>query len=206
LLHKDVIAIFLYGSNSINTQSANILSKCEIGNYIGKPDQLAKFIKQRYIWVSRITAGSQSNNLGQITQNFVKRYLETYLDVNNLKIERDSHLPNVRHTSQDSNTLTTFDIVVSQGKKFAAIEVSFQVTTNSVIERKAGQAKSRFEQIDSQGYKIAYVLDGAGNFERESALRTLCSYSHCTVAFSHTELDLLCKFCNRSGGERNLVI
>ncbi|QFS47783.1 hypothetical protein [Nostoc sphaeroides] len=29
------------------------------------------------------------------------------------------------------------------------IEVSFQVTTNSVIERKAGQAKSRFEQIET---------------------------------------------------------
>lgn len=92
---------------------------------------------------------------------------------------------------------TNFDIVVSKGNLFAAIEVSFQVTTNSVIERKSGQARSRFEQIDREGYKIAYVLDGAGNFERESALKTLCYYSHCTVTFSTPELDLLCTFIQK---------
>ncbi|MEC4984599.1 MAG: restriction endonuclease, partial [Oscillatoria sp. PMC 1076.18] len=84
--------------------------------------------------------------------------------------------------------------VVSRQNKYVAIEISFQVTTNSVIERKAGQAKSRFEQINSAGYKIAYILDGAGNFQRENALSTLCFYSHCCVAFSQGELNVLCDF------------
>ncbi|WP_017319438.1 hypothetical protein [Mastigocladopsis repens] len=199
-LQKDVIAVLLFGSSSTDEKTAEILTKCEIGNYVGQPDKLQKFIKQRYIWVSRITSGSQSNTLGQITQKFVKNYLEDNLAITTVKIQLNGNLPGVSHT-ENNNRPTNFDIVVSQGNKYVAIEVSFQVTTNSVIERKAGQAKSRFEQIESLGYKIAYVLDGAGNFQRENALSIICLYSHCTVAFSREELNLLCSFLKAYFGE-----
>ncbi|MEG4121199.1 restriction endonuclease [Microcoleus sp. N9_B4] len=195
LAHKDLIAILLFGASSLNEKSAEVLAKCEIGNYLGQPDKLNKFIKQRYIWVSRITSGSQANTLGQIAQNFVKEYLQDNLGVIDIAIRPNGHLPGVRHTDQESEKgLTTFDLVLSKEDKFVAIEISFQVTTNSVIERKAGQARARFEQIEKAGYKMAYVIDGAGNFERENAIRTLCTYSHCTVAFSHNELNVLCDF------------
>jgi len=193
-LHKDVIALLLLASSSKNQNSADFFAKCEIGNYIGEPEKLDRFIKERYIWVSRITSGAKSNTLGQIAQKFVKDYLDKYLKISDIKVEQGSHLPGIRHTDDDNNRATSFDIVVSKNNKYAAIEVSFQVTTNSVIERKAGQAKSRFDQIEKAGYKIAYVIDGAGTFERESALRTICSYSYCTVAFTEEELNLLCEF------------
>jgi hypothetical protein len=141
--------------------------------------------------------------LGQIAQNFVKQYLQENLDIRDISIIPNGHLPGVRHTEESSNGLTTFDIVVCKQEKFIAIEVSFQVTTNSVIERKAGQAKSRFEQIEDAGYKMAYVIDGAGNFERENAIRNLCTYSHCTVAFSHDELNVLCEFLRNYFGSNN---
>lgn len=193
-LHKDIIALLLLASSSKNQTSVNFLAKCEIGNYIGEPEKLDKFIKQRYIWVSRITSGAKSNTLGEIAQRFVKDYLEKHLNISDIKVEQSGHLPGIRHTDADDNRATSFDLVISKFNKYAAIEVSFQVTTNSVIERKAGQAKSRFDQIEKAGYKIAYVIDGAGNFERKSALKTICSYSHCTVAFTEKELDLLCEF------------
>jgi len=192
-LHKDIIAVVLFSGSSIDEKTAEILAKCEIGNYIGLPDKLQKFIKQRYIWVSRITAGSQSNTLGQITQTLVKKYLEDNLDIPNINIKANGHLPGISHTESNDRP-TTFDIVASKEDKYVGIEVSFQVTTNSVIQRKAGQAKSRFEQIQTLRYKIGYVLDGADNFQRENALKTICSYSHCTVAFSLKELDVLCSF------------
>jgi hypothetical protein len=192
-LHKDIIAVVLFSASSVDEKTAEILAKCEIGNYIGLPDKLQKFIKQRYIWVSRITAGSQCNTLGQITQTLVQKYLEDSLNIPSVNIKQNGHLPGISHTESNERP-TNFDIVISKEHKYVGIEVSFQVTTNSVIERKAGQAKSRFEQIETLGYKIAYVLDGAGNFQRENALRTLCSYSHCTVAFSLKELDMLCSF------------
>jgi hypothetical protein len=75
-LLKDVIALLTFGSASTSEYAAQVLAKCEIGNYLGEPDKLEQFIKQRYIWVSRITGGAQSNTLGQIAQNFVKEYIE----------------------------------------------------------------------------------------------------------------------------------
>ena len=193
-LLQDVIVILIFGSACVDENTAQVLSKCELSNYLGQPDKLATFIKQRYIWVSRITAGSQSNSLGQIAQNFVKEYLETNLDVVSVDITANGHLPGITHTDVTTNRPTSFDLVVSSGSKYVAIEVSFQVTTNSVIERKAGQAKSRYDQIHQAGYKIAYVIDGAGNFQRENAISVLCTYSDCTVAFSLEELIVLCEF------------
>ncbi len=193
-LLQDVAAFLVVGSTSTDEKVAETLSKCEVGNYLGQPEKLERFIKQRYIWVSRITRGAQANTLGQIAQHFVREHLKANLRIKGLKIDSSGSLPGVTHTDPQTNRPTTFDLVVSVGTRHAAVEVSFQVTTNSTIERKAGQARSRFEQIQRAGYKIAYVIDGAGNFQRENAIRTLCSHSHCTVAFSRSELDFLCEF------------
>lgn len=193
-LLQDVVTILIFGSACTNEITAEVMSKCEIGEYLGQPEKLEKFIKQRYIWVSRITMGARSNNLGQLAQQFVLKYIEKNLDLEDIEFRSNGSIPGITHTDEQTNRPTSFDIVVSRGNKFVAIEVSFQVTTNSVIERKAGQAQARYKQIEDAGYKIAYVLDGAGNFQRETALRTICSYSHCTVAFSRSELNVLCEF------------
>ena len=88
-----------------------------------------------------------------------------------------------------------FDLVAkSPFNKWFGIEVSYQVTTNSVIERKSGQAQPRAELLHKAGHKIAYVLDGAGNFEREAALRTICKFSDCTVAFTPEQIKRLADF------------
>jgi hypothetical protein len=193
-LLQDVAALLIYGGASTNEETASILSKCEIGDYLGEPEKLERFIRQRYIWVSRITMGSRSNNLGQLAQQFVLDYLQKNLGIPGAVIQSNGTLPGVSHTDSQTNRATTFDIVVSHNSKYVAIEVSFQVTTNSVIERKAGQARVRHEQVTNAGHKIAYVLDGAGNFQRRTALQTICSFSHCTVAFSKAELAVLCDF------------
>lgn len=195
-LLKDAIALLLFGS-AYSDESADVastLAKCEIGEYLGKPDELMTFVKQRYIWVSRITRGATSNNLGQIAQRTVAEYISENLGLDDVTVHRGGRLPNVTHTDNATGRMTSFDIVVTNGVKYVAIEVSFQVTTNSVIERKSGQAQARYEQARNAGHKIAYVLDGSGNFERQTALRTICSFSDCTVAFSRSELDTLCEF------------
>jgi hypothetical protein len=93
-----------------------------------------------------------------------------------------------------------FDVVAeSPTKKYFAIEISYQVTTNSVIERKAGQAQNRASLLRDAGHKIVYVIDGAGNFERQAALRTICKYSDCTVALTPKELDVLVEFLTANG-------
>ncbi len=191
-LHKDVIALLIFGSSCTTEETAQVLLKCEIGEYLGNPKELHKYVKERYIWVSRITGGSQANALGQEAQNYVEKYLRENLKINGLQIRRNSSIPGVTHTG--GARPTTFDLVLTTGSKYAAVEISFQVTTNSTIERKAGQAESRFKQVEKLSHRIAYVIDGAGNFQRQNAIGTLCSYSHCTVAFSDAELAILSDF------------
>ncbi|MBX2997368.1 MAG: hypothetical protein KF893_02570 [Caldilineaceae bacterium] len=195
-LMQDAIALLLFGSaySGGDETTAAILGKCEVGDYIGKPGLLSDFLKQRYIWVSRITGGAKANNLGQLAQKFVAEYIEEKLGTTPLTVTIGGRLPSITHTDPQTGRDTAFDLVVSNGAKYVAIEVSFQVTTNSTIERKAGQARSRFHQIETAGHRIAYVIDGSGNFQRETALRTILAYSHCSVAFSRAELDLLCEF------------
>ena len=77
--------------------------------------------------------------MGQIAQDYVRDILSVNLP--NWKIKRNGTIPGISHNA--GNTDISFDIVaMSPKKKWYAIEVSFQFTTNSVIERKAGQAEA----------------------------------------------------------------
>jgi hypothetical protein len=198
-LQRDAIALLMFGSaiSDGNNEIKNTLAKCEIGEYLGDSAELERYIKQRYIWVSRITMGAQSNSLGQLAQQFVATYIVNNIRVKGVRIQPGGRLPKVSHADPNTGEDTSFDLVVTNKKRYIAVEVSFQVTTNSVIERKAGQAKARYEQIQDAGHRIAYVIDGAGNFKREHAVRTICGYSHCTVAFSRSELEVLCEFLRK---------
>ncbi|MFH1196421.1 MAG: restriction endonuclease [bacterium] len=186
---EDVAMLLLFGGAITNCELPEVIyEKCIIGELLGKNDELETFVKQRYIWVSRITGGATSNSLGQLAQSYVKKYLENHL------VDWDFRSNSIKGVSQnDGRTPTKFDIIAkSPSNKYCAIEVSFQVTTNSVIERKAGQAESRFYQLEKNNYKIAYVIDGAGNFSRKSAVSTILRFSHCCITFN--EFNKLKKF------------
>lgn len=185
-LYKDMIILLMFGSTSTVSKEAG-LSVCEIGTLLGTTEVLARYVQERYINVSRITGGATANSLGQLAQNTIAKYLSCslsseYTVVNNGYIQLNGY---------DKVGGMPFDIVVEKGIKKIGIEISFQVTTNSTIERKAGQAADRLRLMHSNGYKIAYVVDGAGNFHRRSALATICQNSDCTVAYTDNEFDVL---------------
>jgi hypothetical protein len=187
-LKEDLIAILLFGANCTEESIADNLAKCEIGNLLGKKDELEKYVKEKYIWVSRITGGAQANTLGQVAQTYIVDYLKgklgkAYEVVRNGSIKVSNSQKNI-----------PFDVVVKKGSKSVGVEVTFQVTTNSTIERKSGQAKARQDLMHKNGNFIAYIIDGAGNFQRKSAISTICNYSDCTVAYSNAEFDVLVSF------------
>lgn len=193
---EDVIMILLYGYALIGDKfPTTIADKCIIGGFIGRKADLQRFVKQRYIVVSRITGGATSNMLGQLAEKYVRDLLKQLIP--EWKISHGT-IKGISHN--DGKTDTTFDIIAESPKhKIIAIEVSYQVTTNSVIERKQGQAKARADLLHKHGHKIAYVLDGAGNFERNAAMRTICEYSDCTVAFSQEQIELLALYIKENG-------
>jgi len=187
---EDIANLLLFGGAAIADNIPNdIEERCMIGTLIGHKKELDAFVRQRYIWVSRITGGATANSLGNLAQKYVVDFLQEKLpkwDFNKKQIDK---------ISQNKRTLLSYDIVAKSPKgKFCAIEVSFQVTTNSTIERKAGQAQARQKQLSRYGHKIAYIIDGAGNFERSSALKAICQFSDCTVTFKDSELETLSKF------------
>ena len=188
-LMKDIIMLMMYGGSSTVNEQAS-LERCDLGGLLGNPVQIDIYVKQKYIFVSRITTGASANSLGQIAQLFVAQYLRNKLD---LTYDVQSN-GKIKLNSYDSETEMPFDVVVTRGTQKVGVEVSFQVTSNSLIERKAALAEDRLKQMGRAGYFVAYVLDGAGNFSRASALTTLCQSSDCTVAYSEPELDTLVDF------------
>lgn len=188
-LYRDMIMILLYAATSEQAHLA-ALEKCEIGMLLGDDAALDKYVREKYIYVSRITTGANTNTLGQIAQRYVVELLEKYLP-HGYNITRNGKIPLQGYEKTDG---MPFDAVITRNGKSVGVEVSFQVTTNSVIERKSGQADARQQLMHQNGHKIAYVLDGAGNFQRTSAVGTICQFSDCTVAYSEAEIGVLAAF------------
>lgn len=202
-LCKDIIMILLYGAAAINARTRAVLFKCTPYEYLGDKTMIEEFVRQNYIRVSRIISGKTASDLGNVAQQYVVKYLTRALG-DNYCVRSNGTIPGV--TQNEGNTLTNFDVVVdrlddtSRHKKYVAVEVTFQETSNSTIERKGGQARDRFEKITSSRNYIAYIIDGAGNFSRRAAIRTLCDNSHCTVAYTPEEFELLIEFIKEKIG------
>lgn len=190
-LKEDLIAMLLFASTSIDEGIADRLSQCEVGSMMGHKAALEGYTKQKYIWVSRITGGAKANSLGQIAQTYAVDYIRKELG-GGYDVVRNGTI-----RSRSAERGMPFDIVVVRGGKKVGIEVTFQVTTNSTIERKAGQAVARRSIMKESGNYIAYIVDGAGNFQRRSAISRICENSDCTVAYSDSEFDVLIEFIKR---------
>ncbi|MBV6526741.1 hypothetical protein HT663_09225, partial [Ursidibacter maritimus] len=189
----DVVMLLLWGASVTNTETLpdEILEKCVIGSLIGNSELLEKFVKERYLYVSKQTGGSTANDLGYACERFVKKKLQGLLPKH---FNFDGHT--LANVSQNKQNLTKFDLVIKneQNNKSIGIEISFQVTTNSVVERKAQNAQNRQTLAHKYGHKVAYIIDGSGNFQRRNAINTILKYSDCTVNFSDSGLKKLAKF------------
>lgn len=190
----DVCMLLLFGSLVTNDSlPSEVKEKCVLGEYLGKTEELDRFIKQRYLFVSKQVSGATANSLGQIAQVYVANKLKLFLG-SSWSVKLNGSLPGVYHNVEGNGT--NFDIVViSPERKHFGVEISFQVTTNSTIERKARESESVMKSVHSKGHKICYVIDGAGNINvRKNAVSILCNHSDCTVAMSDSEIKHLASY------------
>lgn len=190
----DVAYLLLFGSTSVgDTLPDEFKDSCVIGSLLGQTDALDDYSKERYICVSSQLRGAKANSLGHFAEDYVVKKLTAYLP-EGWNIYTDISLPNVSHSIEGQGT--NFDVVVkSLDGKYAGIEISFQVTTNSTIERKAREADSLLKNVHAAGHKICYVIDGAGNIKiRKNATSLICNNSDCTIAMSEPEIQHLAQF------------
>lgn len=192
-LVKDVAMLLMWGAAIVDNDEIppEFRDKCVIGSMLGKPDELEVYVRQRYIYVSRITGGSSANDSGYVCEEYCSKRLRKLLPAH---YTIGGH--KVKGVSQNDKTLVSFDNVITNNLtgKSCAIEISFQVTTNSVIERKGLLAQQRMELVHEQGHFIAYIIDGAGNFERRSAVSSILQYSDCSVNYSDSGMEELANF------------
>ena len=202
-LCRDVIMLLLYGAGAAAPSTKAVLFKCTPYEYLGDGEAIDRYVQANYIRVSSIIRGKTATDLGNVAQQYVVAYLAGALG-EDYHVKSNGTVPGV--TQNEGATLISFDLVVDRrsdtgpNKHYVAIEVTFQETTNSTIERKSGQAQSRYEKMDRTQNFIAYIIDGAGNFTRQSAVRVLCANSHCTVAYTPEELELLLEFIKEKLG------
>lgn len=196
---KDVATLILFGSLCTSVKlPQEILTKCKIGSMLGEKTELENFIRQRYIEVSRQITGIDANLRGHIIENYLKELLQKKLpdwDFTKKTIEGVYQ----REKKNKKRSLMKFDIVAKSPTGLAwGIESSFQFTSNSTFERKANEAPHRQEIVHAKGHKLAYALDGAGIFERSSALETLIETSDYTVNFSEEDIFRLVEEMKKS--------
>lgn len=202
-LCQDVIMILMFGASSTRFQTRAVLYKCNIAEILGDYDRIDEFVRQNYIRVSRIIGGKTATDLGNVAQKYLYELLVQELG-EEYEVTLNGTVPGI--TKNDGQTDAVFDIVVNlknnpgRRKKYVGIEVSFQETTNSTIERKSQEARNLFEKMASARNFVANVIDGAGNFERKAAIRVMCENSHCNVAFSPSEFEVLKSFIREKLG------
>ena len=185
-IQVDLAQIVLFGNFATDHALAITLQSCDLFKFVGHDNDLRDFISTRYLDVSRIGRGADANALGQALQIEVDKRLKSILG-------RDYEIQQNGKITIAGRTLTSDLLVVHNGKS-VAIEVAFQVTTNSTIERKATDAAKRKSDLNRLGIASCYVLDGIGIFERRAALSKILNQSDLVVNFSEDDAMTLASF------------
>ncbi len=192
----DLIVILCYAGFSTNTVDGAFES-ATISRYFGKPSNVELFVRTRYIYVSKITSGELTNARGQAAQQYAADNLRELLGGGYI-VEVNGKIPLKDH-KQNKRGLP-FDLIVKRSgvNRYIGIEVSFQVTTNSVVERKARDAPAMLKSMRAAGHSVAYIFDGVGNFQRRNAWKTIINNSDFSCAFSVGEFKKLSEFIKQT--------
>lgn len=202
-LITDLIMILVYGGACVSAKTRAVLFRCIISDYLGDDEKIELHIRQNYIRVSRIIAGRTANDLGNSIQKYAADYIADKLG-NNYNVKVFGTIPGV--SINDGNTEAKFDVVIdrisdtSRFKPYVGVEVSFQETSNSTVERKGQDAAARFEAVIRKRSFVAYIIDGVGNFSRRAACDVMCANSHCNVGCTPEEFDVLVGFIKEKLG------
>ena len=185
------IRLLFMGSHSSLSQ----LERCDLSNYFDDEDG-ALFVADavmKYIEVSKQTSGAAATASGEM--------LEKKITIEPIKTRLSKNFPQLEYVSKTSHefvpghSLVSDKWFVNEGNNRAvALEVSFQETTNSVIERKRKDAENR-KNLFPDNCKSAFVIDGVGSIEhRQNAVREILSNADIVVTAHADEISRLAEY------------
>lgn len=192
LLH-DVMMIILFGSYVDEFQTFASFQKLNISAIVGDKSKIDNYLIKRYLTISRQTQGKKTVSSGTDVQQLVRSRIKKFFENKDyFSFVEGNRMPIM---GTDTRGLEV-DLVcsISNNTKiiFIGIEVAFQETTNSIIERKARQATEWYKKFQDEDHYLCYVVDGGGYFSRPKAFQDIVNNSHITVTLK--QLDNLCKF------------
>jgi hypothetical protein len=189
---EDIFTVLAFGSDMTLLSEYVTFDRCRLGEICGDETAIADYFADLYILFSDQTKGRVRVKKGQAPERLVKQTLNEVVAHSQLSLVSSSRVPNVPTQGEDQE----FDFVLTDGNRYVAIEVAFQETTNSTLERKARQSRELYPVFEQRGSELIHVVDGAGYFERSNALQQMVEYSHLAVSLG--ELDDLSQHLTQS--------
>lgn len=201
-LLSDLFYIICFGSTTTEFADFLTFKRFRLAELCGRSEAIQKHFQELYLRVSRQLTQLSAQSKGDFLNDFVKTYLDACFAGNpSIRWVESRRVPGIGDRRAKSLGGEQFDLVyaitpATKGKvSYVAIEVAFQETTNSTMERKARQASLLFEHFSRMGYSLCFVVDGAGFLSaRLKALRDIIQNSHFRVTLKREELSTLCQF------------
>jgi len=158
---EDVAMLLLYGAASISdTLPDEIKNKCLVGDLIGKPDELEKFVKENYIKISGQVCNQLTLKLlKQNAQNFFINTLKKYLP--DWEFVQGGKLSDLNHV--DSKAGMTIDvIIISPNNKHFGVVIESYIGRKIVIDVEAERSANLAKIVRAAGHYICYIDAGMG--------------------------------------------
>lgn len=178
---EDVIMLLMFGAAATNASlPQDIAEKCMIGSLIGRKAEVQKFVKQRYIFVSRITSGARANSLGQLAQDYVRdmrshslrpslRWVRTNLRNNSgfrfrPKVLRAFVVGSVAKGNFHAKSDLDIAVVIPQKKRVSALRFTEDFHTRMAVTR------SRYPQFNGRRVDFQFFYAGDPTLTRYSRI------------------------------------
>lgn len=183
-LTYDLILLMTYSAESEEFKNYFTFNSCILSSLAGDEVMLNEHIKYLSLRNNSQIKQLKAVHFGHEMEIFIRKNLADTLSRLGVSYAHDN-----RYNGQQ------FDTVLQKNDKFAIIEIAFQETTNSTLERKGKQAKNGlYKMIDNNNDRLIFVVDGAGYFRRKKALEDMIEYSHFVCPVSEIGLNQLISF------------
>ena len=187
---ESLIAVLFYGSN-VNSQA---LESCNLSVYLSDDGTLFDADSRvKYIHVSRQTGGAAAAIGGSLLETRIA--IEPIVELLHAEFPDLLFTTTRDHQFAPGQQMTSDQWFVNEvNNRAVALEVSFQETTNSTIERKRRDAQNR-QRLFPNNVRSVFVLDGVGTLDhRQNAVIDIIQYSDMVVSARPDQVENLARY------------